>query len=61
MKIFVTGGSGFVGQNVIPELIKSGYEIHALVRSTSSAEKVKKVGAVEAMHYEDISEYFETN
>ncbi|HAA20529.1 MAG TPA: hypothetical protein DCR93_13455 [Cytophagales bacterium] len=49
MKIFVTGGSGFVGQNVIPELIKSGHEIHALVRGTLSAEKVKKVGAIPVM------------
>lgn len=45
MKIFVTGGSGFVGQNVIPILIKNGHDVSALVRSTKSAEKVKKIGA----------------
>jgi len=45
MKIFFTGGSGFVGQNMIPELIKAGHEVLGLTRSTNAAEKVKKVGA----------------
>lgn len=44
-KIFFTGGSGFVGQNVIPVLIQHGYEVLALTRSAQAAEKVKKVGA----------------
>ncbi len=30
MNIFVTGGSGFVGQNIIPLLIKNGHTIYAL-------------------------------
>lgn len=45
-KVFVTGGSGFVGQNVIPILIKNGYEVYALARSDKSAQKVKAVGAI---------------
>ena len=48
-KVFVTGGSGFVGQNVIPILKKNGYEIYALVRSNKSAQKVKSVGAIPVM------------
>jgi len=48
-KIFFTGGSGFVGQNMIPQLIQYGFEVHALTRSTNSAEKVKKVGAIPVM------------
>ena len=48
-KIFFTGGSGFVGQNMIPELIQAGYQVLALARSTQSAEKVKKVGAEAVM------------
>lgn len=48
-KIFFTGGSGFVGQNMIPELIRAGYEVLALARSTKSVEKVKKVGAEAVM------------
>src|SRR5687767_1911710 len=30
-RIFVTGGSGFVGTAVIDELVSRGYEVHALV------------------------------
>ncbi|RNC87085.1 MAG: NAD-dependent epimerase/dehydratase family protein [Winogradskyella sp.] len=45
MKIFITGGSGFVGQSIIPILIKNGFEIFALARSVESAEKVKSLGA----------------
>ena len=45
MKIFLTGGSGFVGQNVIPELTKIGHEVFALVRSEASANKVITSGA----------------
>lgn len=48
-KIFFTGGSGFVGQNMIPKLIQAGFEVHALARSTKSVEKVKKVGAIPVM------------
>jgi len=48
-KIFFTGGSGFVGQNMIPKLIHHGFEVHALTRSAKSAEKVKKVGAIPVM------------
>lgn len=43
--ILLTGGSGFVGINMIPELIAAGYEVMALTRSSNSAEKVSKAGA----------------
>lgn len=43
---FVTGGSGYIGRNVIRELIKRGAEVRALARSPSSAEKVEAAGAV---------------
>jgi uncharacterized protein YbjT (DUF2867 family) len=45
MTICVTGGTGFVGQGVIPELLRNGYRIRALVRSENSA---KKLGLSEA-------------
>lgn len=48
-KVFITGGSGFVGQNIIPELIKAGYEVLALARSSKAAEKVQQVGARSVM------------
>jgi nucleoside-diphosphate-sugar epimerase len=46
MKIFVTGGSGFVGENIIPDLIDEGHVVYALVRNSVSAEKVKGLGAI---------------
>lgn len=44
-KVFFTGGSGFVGQNVIPILISSGFDVYAIARSDKSAKFVKKLGA----------------
>lgn len=43
--VFVTGGSGFVGRNLIRELIRRGVAIKALARSASSVEMVRSLGA----------------
>ena len=48
-RLFFTGGSGFVGQHMIPKLIEQGFEVHALTRSSKSAEKVKRIGAIPVM------------
>jgi nucleoside-diphosphate-sugar epimerase len=45
MKIFVTGGSGFVGGHVIEGLARGGHEVRALARSDRAAEAVKGYGA----------------
>lgn len=45
-KVFVTGGSGFVGQNLIPLLVEKGYSVFALARSESAINKVEKLGAM---------------
>jgi len=44
--VFVTGGSGFVGQNLIPMLIKNGYIVKALARSDKVIQLVEKLGAL---------------
>ncbi len=44
-KVFVTGGSGFVGQNLIPMLIENGYQVKALARSKQAIQKVENLGA----------------
>ena len=38
-KVLVTGGTGFIGRNVVDELIKRGYEIHSLVYPPFAPEK----------------------
>jgi nucleoside-diphosphate-sugar epimerase len=42
---FVTGGSGFIGGALIRRLVAEGWDVHALVRSEASAQKVTALGA----------------
>ena len=45
MKILVTGGTGFLGSRLIPQLVKDGHEVYALTRSASSHERLQALGA----------------
>ena len=45
MRVFVTGGSGFVGQRLITVLKARGDEVRALARSDKAAEAVRAAGA----------------
>jgi nucleoside-diphosphate-sugar epimerase len=45
MRILVTGGTGFVGARMIPKLIENGHNVFALMRSASSDEKLRVLGA----------------
>jgi nucleoside-diphosphate-sugar epimerase len=45
MQAFVTGGSGFVGRNLIAALRRRGDTVRALVRSEGSAQLVAQIGA----------------
>lgn len=47
--IFLTGGSGFLGRNLIPHLLESGYAVRALVRSKTAEEQVTALGG-KAVH-----------
>ena len=43
MKCFVTGGTGFVGTNLIRSLLQQGYEVRALVRNGSNLDNLKSL------------------
>jgi nucleoside-diphosphate-sugar epimerase len=45
MRIFLTGGSGFVGQHLIRRLRAQRHSVLALARSTASAQMVTEAGA----------------
>lgn len=45
MKIFLTGGSGFVGGTLLRRLVADGHQVTALARSEASAERVRAAGA----------------
>jgi nucleoside-diphosphate-sugar epimerase len=44
-RIFVTGGSGFVGRRLVPHLVAQGHEVKALARSAEARNAVSAAGA----------------
>jgi dihydroflavonol-4-reductase len=46
MKIFVTGGTGFIGRRVVGKLIEHGHQVRALVRSHKAAAELEAMGAL---------------
>lgn len=54
MRVFVTGATGFIGTELVPELIAAGHEVRGLTRSEAGAQQLKKVGA--AVHRGDLQD-----
>ena len=44
MKVFVTGGTGFVGKPTVERLVQGGHEVRCLVRRTSSTGELEALG-----------------
>jgi nucleoside-diphosphate-sugar epimerase len=45
VKVFITGGSGYIGQATIKILLRKGHEVSALARSEASAQALTALGA----------------
>lgn len=45
MKIFVTGGTGFIGAYLVKRLAQTKHELHCLVRENSNTQLLKETGA----------------
>jgi len=49
MKVFVAGGSGAMGQRLVPQLVAAGYEVVAMTRDEEKASWLRRVGAQPAI------------
>ena len=45
MRVFVTGAGGFIGSELVPQLIAAGHDVVGLVRSFRKVERVRALGA----------------
>ena len=52
LKILITGGNGFIGTNLIEELLKEGHEVHSLDNLSTGYRENEIKGCT--YHYEDI-------
>src|SRR6187431_2387665 len=45
MRVFLTGGTGYVGSAVLDSLVRGGHHVDALVRNSEGAARVQARGA----------------
>src|SRR3712207_4863695 len=45
MRVFVAGATGAIGRPLVARLVKAGYEVHGMTRSTSRSDLLRDLGA----------------
>ncbi|SDO67021.1 NAD-dependent epimerase/dehydratase family protein [Desulforhopalus singaporensis] len=57
MRILVTGGTGFIGTNLLRKLCADGHEVHCMVRPASSNQwRIEDLGDKITVHHGDLTE-----
>ena len=54
MRVFVTGGTGFVGRPTVGRLMEEGHEVRCLVRRTSRTGELEELGC--ELAYGDVTD-----
>ena len=54
MRVFVTGGTGFVGKPTVRRLVEGGHEVRCLVRNTSRTDALEELGC--ELAYGDVTD-----
>src|SRR3954462_5579495 len=49
MKVFVAGGTGAIGSQLVPQLVGAGHEVAATTRSEKGAAAIREMGAEPAI------------
>lgn len=57
LKVFITGGSGFVGANLIHRLLEYGADVHILLRGTSSTCRIDQCTRRVTIYRGDLADY----
>ena len=55
MKVFISGGTGFIGSNVVRRFLEGNAEIHILARKSSNLWRIQDIEDQINLHYGDLS------